>query len=72
MRGLTRDGTAEHVSRYQILSRERGQGKIHFPCSAEHGQGYQTYPFDSYPAECADHTYFCSIIRWLRLPYGGG
>ena len=26
----TRDGTAEPVSRYQILRRERGQGNIHF------------------------------------------
>ena len=32
---LTRDGTAEPVSRDQILRRERGQGNIHFPCSAE-------------------------------------
>ena len=30
MSGLTRDGTAEPVSRDQILRRERGQGKIHF------------------------------------------
>ena len=29
-----RDGTAEPVSRDQILRRERGQGNIHFPCSA--------------------------------------
>ena len=28
---LTRDGTAEPVSRDQILRRERGQGNIHFP-----------------------------------------
>ena len=27
---LTQDGTAEPVSRYQILWRERGQGNIHF------------------------------------------
>ena len=31
---LTRDGTAETVSRDQILRRERGQGNITFPCSA--------------------------------------
>ena len=35
---LTRDGTAEPVSRNQILRRERGQGNIHFPCSADHKQ----------------------------------
>ena len=31
MSGLTRDGTAELVSRDEILRRERGQGKSHFP-----------------------------------------
>ena len=34
MSRLTRDGTAEHVPRDQIFRRERGQGIIHFPCSA--------------------------------------
>ena len=34
MSKLTRDGTAEPVSRDQILRRERGQGIIHFHCSA--------------------------------------
>ena len=34
----TRDGTAEPVSRDQILRRKRGQGIINFPCSAEHEQ----------------------------------
>ena len=32
---LTRDGTAEPVSRDQIHRRERGQGDIHFSCSAD-------------------------------------
>ena len=31
MSRLTRDGTAEPVSRDQIPRRERGQGNIHFP-----------------------------------------
>ena len=31
MSGLTRDGTAEPVSRDEILRRERGQGKNIFP-----------------------------------------
>ena len=35
MRSLTRDETAEPVSRDQILRRERGLGNIHLPCSAE-------------------------------------
>ena len=34
MSRLARDGTAKPVSRDQILRRERGQGIIHFPCSA--------------------------------------
>ena len=34
MSRLTPDGKAEPVSRGQILRRERGQGDVHFPCSA--------------------------------------
>ena len=41
MSGLTRDGTAEPVSRDQNLRRERGQGNIHFPCSADHEEDWQ-------------------------------
>ena len=43
MSKLTRDGTtAEPVSRDQILRHERGQRKIHFPCSAtDHEQDWQ-------------------------------
>ena len=40
MSRLTRDGTAEPVSRDQILRRERGQGKTRFPCSADHEQDW--------------------------------
>ena len=35
MSRLTRDGTAEPVSRDQILRRERGQGRIRFPWDRE-------------------------------------
>ena len=38
MSSLTRDGTAEPVSRDQILRHARGQGNIYFPCSADHEQ----------------------------------
>ena len=48
MSRLTRDGTAEPVSRDQILRRERGQGNIHFSCSADHVQDWQPYPVDPY------------------------
>ena len=48
MSRLTRDGTAETVSRDQILRRERGQRNIQFPCSADHEQDWQPYPVDPY------------------------
>ena len=50
MNRLARDGTAEPVSRDQILRRERGQGNAHFPCSADHEQDWQPYPVDPYSA----------------------
>ena len=40
----TRDGTAEPVSRDQILRRERRQGDVYFPCSPDHEQDWQLYP----------------------------
>ena len=52
MSRLTRDGTAEFVSRDQIPRHERGQGNINFPCSADHEQGGQPYPVDLYSAIC--------------------
>ena len=54
--GAGRDGTAERVSRDQILRRQRGQGNIHFHCSADHEQDWQPYPVDQYSAICNDHT----------------
>ena len=45
---LTRDGTAEPVSRDQILRHERGQGNIFFPCPADHEQDWEPYPVDPY------------------------
>ena len=46
MSRLTRDGTAETISRDQILRREREQGNIRFPCSADHEQDWQPYSVD--------------------------
>ena len=34
-----------------------GTGKTHFPCSADHEQGWQLYLVDRYSALCDDHTY---------------
>ena len=56
MNRLTRDGTAEPVSRDQILRHARGQGNI-FPCSADHEQDWHPYPVDPYSAIRDDHTY---------------
>ena len=62
MSRLTRDGTAEPVSRDQILRHARGQGNIHFPCSADHEQDWQPYPVDPYSAIFDDHTYIHTYI----------
>ena len=48
MSRLTRDGTAELVSRDQIFRREGGHGNIHVPCSADHEQDWRPYPVDPY------------------------
>ena len=66
MSRLTRDRTAEPVSRNQIL--EQGQGNIHFhPCSADHEQDWQPYLVDlQYSAICDDvtiHTYIHTYIH---------
>ena len=59
MSRLTRDGSAESVSRDQVLRRERGQRNIIFFCSANHEQDWQPYPVDPYSCYtvCDDHTY---------------
>ena len=57
MSRLTRDGIAEPVSRDPILRHERGQGNIHFSCSADHEQDWQPYPVDPYSCYMCDHTY---------------
>ena len=72
---LTWDGTADPVSRDQILRHARGKGDVHFLCSADHEQDWQPYPVDPYSAICDDHTYIhthihtcmaSNIIRYLR------
>ena len=65
MSRLTRDGTAEPVSRDQIHRRVRGQGNIHFPCSADHVQDWQPHAVDPYSAMCDDHNihYILTLTR---------
>ena len=62
---LTRDGTAEIFSRDQVLRRERGQGNINIPCSADHEQDGQSYPVDTYSCYMFDHT--CMVITYNRV-----
>ena len=63
MSRLTRDGTAEPVSRDQILRQVRGKGNIYFPCSTDHEQDWEPYPIDPYSATCDDHTYMLIYPR---------
>ena len=69
-------GTAEPVSRDQILRHARGQENINFPCSADHEQDWQPYPVDPYFAICDDHAYILvhttplsRLIRDFRNKY---
>ena len=66
MSRLTRDGTAEHVSRVQILRREQGQGNIYFiyfRCSVDHEQDWHTYPVDLYSCHKCVMTIHMSYIQ---------
>ena len=56
MSRLTRDVTAEPVSRDQVLRRERGQENSIFPCSADHEQDWQPYPVDTCSCNMCDNT----------------
>ena len=68
MSRLTRDGTAEPVSRDKILRRARGQGNINFSCSADHEQDWQPDPVDPYSAVCDGHTYIHTYSSPVRDP----
>ena len=64
MSRLTRDGTAEPVSRDQIIRHERGLGDICFPCSPDHEQDWQPYPVDPYSCYmCEDYDHTLSSRR---------
>ena len=69
MSRLTRDGTAETVSRDQILRREREQGNINVPCSADHEQDWQPYPVDPYSCSICDHAYIHTYIYIHTYPF---
>ena len=66
MSRLTRGGTAEPVSRDQIFRREqRGQGNIHFPCSADHEQDWQPHQVCSYNSRALQ-------LRFVTVSMGAG
>ena len=62
---LTRDGTAEPVSRDQILRHGRGQGKVYFPCLADHEQDWQPCPVDPFSAMCDNRTYTYTVLLYF-------
>ena len=66
---LTRDGTAEPVSRDQTLRHERGQGNINFLCSADHEQGWQPSSVDPYSCYVCDHTYMHLNSDYFTVAY---
>ena len=71
MSRLTRDETAEPVSRDQILISERGQGKVYFPCSADHDeQDWQPYPrlIHTLLYVMTMHTYIHTYRTTVREP----
>ena len=49
--------------------RQRGQGNIHFPCSADHEQDWQPYPVDPYFCYMCDHTYIRATNKYFVLIY---
>ena len=66
MSRLTRDGTAEPVSRDQILRHERDREIFMFPCSGDHEQDWQPYPVDPYSYDMSEHTYIHSVYLQLK------
>ena len=66
MSKLTRDETAESVSRDQILRRARGQGNIHVPCSADHEQHWQLYPVDPFSSAFSEDLTYINMYNNSR------
>ena len=61
------DAGRETVSRHQILRRERGQGNIRFPSSANPEQDWQPYPVDPYSCYMCDDTYIHTYIHTYHI-----
>ena len=62
MSRLTRDGTAEPVSRDQILRRKRRQGKTFFPIELTTSRNGNLTRLIPTLAICDDHTYSISSV----------
>ena len=71
MSRLMRNGTAQPVSRDQILRRERGQGNIICPGSADHEKDLQPYPVDPYSCYMCDYTYIRQLCWQKKQAYIG-
>ena len=72
MSRLTRDGTAEPVSRGQILRREREQGKLHFPFQLTTSRiGNNTGLTQTRLNELVIHTRFSLSMEMSRLTRDG-
>ena len=64
MSRITWDGTAEPISRYQVIRREQGQGNTNFPYSSDHEKDWQPYSVDPYSAVCDDHILYSNgLVR---------
>ena len=63
---IWQDGTAEPVSRDQILRHARGQGNIHFPCSADHIIGNLTRLIHTLLYVMTIHTYIYMATNALN------
>ena len=51
------------LARPKFFRRERGQGNIHFRCSADHVQDRQPDLVDPYSCYMCDHTYIHTYIN---------
>ena len=57
MSRLTRDGTAEPVSRDKFSGASGDRGILfYFPCSADHEQDWEPYPVDPFCCYMCDHA----------------
>ena len=72
MSRLTRDGTAEPVSRDQILRHVRGQGNIHFPVQLTTSRiGNLTRSIHTLLYVMTIHTYIHTYIHLLKQVFEG-